>query len=979
MQPLRIDGLLNATVFGLHGQLYAIGRRCMQGPLTVCCIHPAPAHVAEVPLPTGHVLEDPRFLGLWQGAAVFIAADAHEYFSGAGGWRIHQAVFYLDLGTWKIRSVWRLAAGDPSRTVEKNWVPIGETIHDNGTSRLLYQHDCQTWVELDHGAQTQTWHRTLDAPETGRPVHGDDVVGPPFIRGGTPLLPLRQPGTWGGFGHLQTGAEQTHPTGGWPIRQYVTTWHVYEREESTGRLVPHEDKRLPPLLTGAKIEFASGWVATGRATAVVAVGLNDMDTVFLEVADTAAPELTLPSQYRRLSYLPDKLPLPRPPPLPGQRPTLCLNMIVKNESRIIERLLRSVRSVVDCYCICDTGSTDDTVARIQQFGQQHQLPGRIVHCPFYTFGYNRTFALNAARDMADYVLLLDADMVLGATASFKREKLTAAAYTLEQGSAAFSYHNTRLLRTSAWSECVGATHEFYHVDGDMERLEELRIGDIGDGGSKGDKFERDIRLLTQEVAQDPGNARAHFYLANSYRDTGQHAQAVEHYAKRIELGGWYEEVWYSYYNMGRSYQDQGDFPQALRSWLAGYQFYPGRNENLYEIVKHYRVQGQAELALRFYLWAKSIAKPAQDNLFLHHEIYDYALDYELTVFYYYLKDRSAVPGRLIHQLLYRMLRYNHNVPNVLSNYKFYAQSLSQIPGARIVPLTVPSVGEDFQSSTPCLLPLSDGRLLANVRHNNTVLSEDCTSYHMRQDREITLNQWVLLDPATGQATGQAQEAGTLTETGLSDDPALFAGRQDIRLHDDHGTIRYTATVCRHHEGRKQLCIEHGLYDWQQQRLTETHVVDSPKGAECEKNWCLFGWQQQLLCVYSWHPFVVGRLEDTRFVPLETPWTSPPEAAHLRGSTHGVWYQDELWFGVHLVSYEEPRQYYHALAVVDPAQQTVARLSYPFKLEQTPVEYVCSLDFPTADTLRLAYSVGDKDSRWLEVPVEGIQWQQQQSS
>ena len=97
-------------------------------------------------------------------------------------------------------------------------------------------------------------------------------------------------------------------------------------------------------------------------------------------------------------------------------------MIVKNESRIIERLLRSVRSVVDCYCICDTGSTDDTVARIQQFGQQHQLPGRVISCPFYTFGYNRTFALNAARDMADYVLLLDADMVLGDTASFERKK-----------------------------------------------------------------------------------------------------------------------------------------------------------------------------------------------------------------------------------------------------------------------------------------------------------------------------------------------------------------------------------------------------------------------------------------------------------------------------------------------------------------------------------------------------------------------------
>ena len=42
-------------------------------------------------------------------------------------------------------------------------------------------------------------------------------------------------------------------------------------------------------------------------------------------------------------------------------PTLCLNMIVKNESKIIKRLLTSVMNIIDCYCICDTGSSDSTV------------------------------------------------------------------------------------------------------------------------------------------------------------------------------------------------------------------------------------------------------------------------------------------------------------------------------------------------------------------------------------------------------------------------------------------------------------------------------------------------------------------------------------------------------------------------------------------------------------------------------------------
>ena len=43
---------------------------------------------------------------------------------------------------------------------------------------------------------------------------------------------------------------------------------------------------------------------------------------------------------------------------------ICLTMIVRNESHIIERCLNSVKGIVDCVAICDTGSTDNTVAII---------------------------------------------------------------------------------------------------------------------------------------------------------------------------------------------------------------------------------------------------------------------------------------------------------------------------------------------------------------------------------------------------------------------------------------------------------------------------------------------------------------------------------------------------------------------------------------------------------------------------------------
>ena len=54
-------------------------------------------------------------------------------------------------------------------------------------------------------------------------------------------------------------------------------------------------------------------------------------------------------------------------------PTICLNMIVKNESKIIFRLFDSVINLIDTYCICDTGSTDNTVQMIEDYFREKNI------------------------------------------------------------------------------------------------------------------------------------------------------------------------------------------------------------------------------------------------------------------------------------------------------------------------------------------------------------------------------------------------------------------------------------------------------------------------------------------------------------------------------------------------------------------------------------------------------------------------------
>ena len=97
--------------------------------------------------------------------------------------------------------------------------------------------------------------------------------------------------------------------------------------------------------------------------------------------------------------------------------TLCLNMIVKNESARIERALASAAPYINTFVIVDTGSTDDTIEKIAKFFQDRKIPGVIGKTEFKDFSQARNVALEGARMPGlpikfDYILLMDADMEL---------------------------------------------------------------------------------------------------------------------------------------------------------------------------------------------------------------------------------------------------------------------------------------------------------------------------------------------------------------------------------------------------------------------------------------------------------------------------------------------------------------------------------------------------------------------------------------
>ena len=177
-------------------------------------------------------------------------------------------------------------------------------------------------------------------------------------------------------------------------------------------------------------------------------------------------------------------------------------MIVKNESKIITRLFDSVLPIISCYCICDTGSTDNTKEIIKSYFESKHIPGRIVNEPFKNFAHNRNVALQSCMYMSDYILLLDADMILDIR-NFKKSDLKSDCYFILQGSEAFHYNNVRIVRNNELYSYTGVTHEYVNSPpgtsiGVLDKTK-LFINDIGDGGAKSDKYERDIKLLLKGI------------------------------------------------------------------------------------------------------------------------------------------------------------------------------------------------------------------------------------------------------------------------------------------------------------------------------------------------------------------------------------------------------------------------------------------------------------------------------------------------
>ena len=650
-------------------------------------------------------------------------------------------------------------------------------------------------------------------------------------------------------------------------------------------------------------------------------------------------------------------------------PTLCLNMIVKNESKIIHRLLTSVLPIIDTFCICDTGSTDNTCEIITEFFEKHDIKGKLIKEPFKNFEYNRNFSLFNCVGLSDYVLLLDADMILDIRNFSKNMLAMSDSFCILQGSDQFYYQNMRIVKNNGLYKYMGVTHEYIDAPSNNRKINidksQLFINDYGDGGCKSDKFERDVLLLTNGIANDPTNVRYHFYLANSYHDLGKNEDAIEMYKKRIALGGWNQEVWYSYYRIGLCYKNMNKMSDAIYYWLEAYNYLPERLEALYEILYYYRVKGNQKLGIAIYNMCKSIFDKKlniDDYLFLQASTYSYKIYYEYTICACYV-GITNINNELM--IVLNECKDSNIINNVLSNMKFYKQILEptrMIDFTNTKHMIIGTHAMRMNSSSSSIIKV-DNQYVMNIRMVNYLIDNN-GNYHDCEKHIITTNKYVVLD----------SDFTIVKEHQFKQDyiERRYIGIEDIRifhdsldkglsnvLSDEKREINYIGTG--YHQNNK-IGIVYGKYDLYSEKITDVNEINSAfTSSDCEKNWVFTEYNNETHIIYKWHPLQLCKLDKKdNLIRLVKEIEMPTFFSLSRGSTCGSKYQQEMWFVIHIVSYEHPRHYYHCLAVFDN-NMILKRYSAPFKFKGEPIEYCIGL-IVEEDRVLMTYSCWDRTTQ-----------------
>jgi GR25 family glycosyltransferase involved in LPS biosynthesis/tetratricopeptide (TPR) repeat protein len=371
--------------------------------------------------------------------------------------------------------------------------------------------------------------------------------------------------------------------------------------------------------------------------------------------------------------------------------TICLNMIVKNESHIIKDTLINILEhiAIDYWVISDTGSTDNTQQIIIDFFKERNIKGELHEDQWKDFGYNRTIALKHAYNKSDYLFIFDADDKICGNLNIDKTKLVSDEYHLKIG-VMFTYYRPLLITNRKKWKYTGVLHEALVPIDTMSGKQELSAGDyhvesrrIGNRSNDPDKYKKDAEVLIKAYETEKDDIglkhRYAFYAAQSYRDYNQTEKAIEWYKLVLTLNNWTQEKYCSCVSIGHLYQSQQNFESALHYYILSANYDPTRLEGIANACCLCYSKGMHLIVNLLYEKYKHINMNNTDfstKLFVTKSCYHDEISYYNSISSYYLKNNASGYESCKRNLINNVAAEGRLV-NSLDNLIFYQDELKK--------------------------------------------------------------------------------------------------------------------------------------------------------------------------------------------------------------------------------------------------------------------------------------------------------------
>ena len=309
---------------------------------------------------------------------------------------------------------------------------------------------------------------------------------------------------------------------------------------------------------------------------------------------------------------------------------LVLTQIVKNEAHVITRMLDTIKPIVDIICLVDTGSTDDTISVVNQWGADNNIETHILERPFDNFENSRNASIQLANDICkdrgnDYWgFWLDADEQLIIEPSFNKNKIDKDLYMFNTYIAAMKYTRNECYKLGKPFRFYGPVHEYIVCDDQnitTGLMEGLYVNVLMDGGSwKGNipsKYKSHAHVLEKYIDENRTDPRWIFYTAQSYHDSAcvpdnreeneeRLRRSLKYYKERASRAdGYPEEIFYAQYRIGTIMRLlEEPWSQTLSELLKAYTIDRLRGEPIKTIIDYYLQVGEWDNAYLFSKFAK---------------------------------------------------------------------------------------------------------------------------------------------------------------------------------------------------------------------------------------------------------------------------------------------------------------------------------------------------------------------------------------